>query len=85
VLIIEAMAQTAFAAAAGDSGPRAEAAVFVAIDGARFRRPVVPGAIEDRSEGDYVAGIFASWTGGYGEWELAAEATLMCKMVTGSF
>src|SRR5207245_8928786 len=56
---------------------------FVAVDGARFRRPVVPGE-QLRLE---VAVV--SWRGNFCKLrgmasvngELAAEATLMCKMV----
>jgi 3-hydroxyacyl-[acyl-carrier-protein] dehydratase len=45
VLIVEAMAQAAGALAMYSMGPHMEGALvyFLAIDGARFRRPVVPG------------------------------------------
>src|SRR5947199_2491796 len=56
---------------------------FVAVDGARFRRPVVPG---DQLK---VEMNVLSWRGDFCKLEgkatvngqLAAEATLMCKMV----
>jgi len=56
---------------------------FVAVDGARFRRPVVPGE-QLRIEMNVL-----SWRGDFCKLEgkamvdgkLAAEATLMCKMV----
>ena len=56
---------------------------FVAVDGARFRRPVVPG---DQLR---VEMKVLSWRGDFCklegkatvEGQLAAEATLMCKMV----
>jgi 3-hydroxyacyl-[acyl-carrier-protein] dehydratase len=56
---------------------------FVAIDGARFRRPVVPGD-QLRVEVKVVAwrGDFCKLDGSASvNGELAAEATLMCKMV----
>lgn len=45
VLIIEAMAQTAVALVAhsGEIDPKNKLAMFMSIDKARFRRPVVPG------------------------------------------
>ena len=84
VLIIESMAQTGGLLLLQEVKDREKKLLyFVAIDGARFRRPVVPGD-QLRIEVDVLAwrGTFcklqgrASVTG-----ELAAEATLMCKMV----
>lgn len=43
VLIIEAMAQTAGAICTANSGVEADLVYFMTIDGARFRKPVVPG------------------------------------------
>jgi 3-hydroxyacyl-[acyl-carrier-protein] dehydratase len=45
VLIIESMAQTAAVLVVATMGPKAEGKLvyFMSIDGARFRRPVVPG------------------------------------------
>jgi 3-hydroxyacyl-[acyl-carrier-protein] dehydratase len=56
---------------------------FVAVDGARFRRPVVPG------EQLRLEMTVLSWRGDFCklqgkalvDGQLAAEATLMCKMV----
>jgi 3-hydroxyacyl-[acyl-carrier-protein] dehydratase len=48
VLILEAMAQTAGAiciAAAGNGGPAPNVVYLTSVDGARFRRPVVPGDV----------------------------------------
>jgi len=86
VLIVEAMAQ-----AGGillfqevDPGVRDDKLLyFVAIDDARFRRPVVPGEqlrVEVRVlnwRGNFCKLAGAAYVNG----ELAAEATLMCKMV----
>jgi len=84
VLIVEAMAQTGGLLLLKDVPDRERKLLyFVAIDDARFRRPVVPGdtlRIEMR---------VLSWrlsmcklTGQASvNGELAAEATLMCKMV----
>jgi 3-hydroxyacyl-[acyl-carrier-protein] dehydratase len=84
VLIIESMAQTGGLLLLQEVPDREKKLVyFVAIDNARFRRPVVPGdqlKIEVKViawRGDFckIEGR-ASVSG-----ELAAEATLMCKMV----
>ncbi len=47
VLIVEAMAQTAAVATVHDMGPEAEGKIvyFMSIDEAKFRRPVLPGAV----------------------------------------
>ena len=84
VLIIESMAQTGGVLLLQEVEDRENKLLyFVAIDGARFRRPVVPGD-QLRIEVDVIAwrGTFCklkgrATVGG----ELAAEATLMCKMV----
>jgi 3-hydroxyacyl-[acyl-carrier-protein] dehydratase len=60
VLIIEAMAQTAGALVVRSLGPEAEGKLvyFMAIDNAKFRRPVVPGdqlhihVVKDRNRGN---------------------------------
>ena len=84
VLIVEAMAQTGGLLLLKDVPDRENKLLyFVAIDDARFRRPVVPGetlriemeALSWRLSMCKLAGR-ASVNG-----ELAAEATLMCKMV----
>lgn len=84
VLIVEAMAQTGGLLLLKDVPDRQKKLLyFVAIDDARFRRPVVPGE-QLRIEMEVV-----SWRGTYCklsgralvDGELAAEATLMCKMV----
>lgn len=84
VLIIEAMAQTGGLLLLQEVADReSKLLYFVAVDGARFRRPVVPGD-QLRLEVDVV-----SWRGNFCKLqgkatvngELAAEATLMCKMV----
>jgi len=84
VLIIEAMAQTGGLLLLQEVPDREKKLLyFVAVDGARFRRPVVPGdqlKVEMR---------VISWRGDFCKLEgratvdgqLAAEATLMCKMV----
>jgi beta-hydroxyacyl-ACP dehydratase FabZ len=76
VLIIESMAQTGGVLLLNEVPDRDKKLIyFVAIDNARFRRPVVPGdqlrleLIFCKLEGR------ASVNG-----ELAAEATMMCKM-----
>ena len=84
VLIIEALAQAGGFLLLQEIPDRANKLIyFVAIDGARFRRPVVPGD-QLRLEVNVL-----NWRGDFcklegramvGE-ELAAEATLMCKMV----
>ena len=84
VLIIEAMAQTGGLLLLQEVEDRDHKLLyFVAIDDARFRRPVVPGdqllievsVLTWRSQFCKLAGK-ASVNG-----DLAAEATLMCKMV----
>jgi beta-hydroxyacyl-ACP dehydratase FabZ len=84
VLILESMAQTGGFLLFQEVKDREKKLVyFVAIDGARFRRPVVPGD-QLRIEVDTLAwrGTFCKFHGRatVGD-ELAAEATLMCKMV----
>jgi len=84
VLIIEAMAQTGGVLLLREVPDRDNKLLyFVAVDGARFRRPVVPGD-QLRLEVKVI-----SWRGDFCKLEgkatvdgqLAAEATLMCKMV----
>ena len=84
VLIVEAMAQTGGLLLLQEVADREKKLLyFVAIDDARFRRPVVPGdqlrievnVLTWRSTFCKLAGK-ASVNG-----DLAAEATLMCKMV----
>ncbi len=84
VLIIEAMAQTGGLLLLQEVPDRADKLLyFVAVDDARFRRPVLPGE-QLRLEVTVV-----NWRGNFCKLagratvndELAAEATLMCKMV----
>ena len=84
VLIIESMAQTGGLLLLQEVPDREQKLLyFVAVDGARFRRPVVPG---DQLK---VEMKVISWRGDFCKLEgratvdgqLAAEATLMCKMV----
>ena len=84
VLIIEAMAQTGGLLLLQEVPDREKKLLyFVAVDGARFRRPVVPG---DQLK---VEMKVISWRGDFCkldgratvDGQLAAEATLMCKMV----
>src|SRR5215472_15071582 len=84
VLIIEAMAQTGGLLLLQEVPDRQNKLLyFVAVDGARFRRPVIPGD-QLRIEVNVL-----SWRGDFCKLEgkamvdgkLAAEATLMCKMV----
>ncbi|HXJ16560.1 MAG TPA: 3-hydroxyacyl-ACP dehydratase FabZ [Candidatus Polarisedimenticolia bacterium] len=84
VLIIESMAQTGGLLLLQEVPDREKKILyFVAIDGARFRRPVVPGD-QLRLEMNVLA-----WRNGFCklegratvQGELAAEATLMCKML----
>jgi 3-hydroxyacyl-[acyl-carrier-protein] dehydratase len=84
VLVIEALAQTGGLLLLMEVPDREKKLVyFVAVDDARFRRPVVPGE-QLRLEVTVV-----SWRGNFCKLEgratvngeLAAEATLMCKMV----
>src|SRR2546427_8058818 len=84
VLIIESMAQTGGLLLLLEIPDRDNKLLyFAAVDGARFRRPVVPGD-QLRVEMKVIA-----WRGDFCKLEgratvdgqLAAEATLMCKMV----
>jgi 3-hydroxyacyl-[acyl-carrier-protein] dehydratase len=84
VLIIEAMAQTGGLLMLLEIPDREKKLLyFVAIDGARFRRPVVPG------EQLKLEMTVLAWRGDFCKLdgkatvngELAAEATLMCKMI----
>jgi 3-hydroxyacyl-[acyl-carrier-protein] dehydratase len=84
VLIIESMAQTGGLLLLKEVPDREKKLLyFVSIDNARFRRPVIPGD-QLRIEMNVLA-----WRGGFCKLqgsatvngELAAEATLMCKMV----
>src|SRR5258708_26934344 len=84
VLIIESMAQTGGLLLLTEVPDREKKLLyFVAVDGARFRKPVVPG---DQLK---VEMKVLSWRGDFCklegkatvEGQLAAEATLMCKMV----
>src|SRR4029077_19268420 len=84
VLIIESMAQTGGLLLLLEIPERDKKLLyFVAVDGARFRRPVVPG---DQLR---VEMKVLQWRGDFCklegkatvEGQLAAEATLMCKMV----
>ncbi len=84
VLIIESMAQTGGVLLLQEVPDREKKLLyFVAVDGARFRRPVVPG---DQLKLEMKV---LSWRGDFCklegtatvDGELAAEATLMCKMV----
>jgi 3-hydroxyacyl-[acyl-carrier-protein] dehydratase len=84
VLIIESMAQTGGLLLLREVPDREKKLLyFAAVDGARFRRPVVPG---DQLR---VEMKVLSWRGDFCKLEgratvngqLAAEATLMCKMV----
>jgi 3-hydroxyacyl-[acyl-carrier-protein] dehydratase len=84
VLIVESMAQTGGLLLLQEVPDREKKLLyFVAIDDARFRRPVVPG------EQLRIEVTVMSWRGNFCklegkatvDGELAAEATLMCKMV----
>lgn len=84
VLILEAMAQTGGLLLLQEIPDREKKLLyFVAVDGARFRRPVLPG------EQLMLEVTVISWRGDFCklagkatvQGELAAEATLMCKMV----
>jgi 3-hydroxyacyl-[acyl-carrier-protein] dehydratase len=84
VLIIEALAQTGGLLLLAELPDREKKLLyFVAIDGARFRRPVVPGdqlklnVIVTGWRGDFFKMDGKATVNG----ELAAEATLMCKVV----
>lgn len=84
VLIVEAMAQTGGLLLLQEIPDREKKLLyFVAIDDARFRRPVVPGD-QLRIEVSVLTwrGSFCKLAGkATVDGELAAEATLMCKMV----
>lgn len=84
VLIIESMAQTGGLLLLQEVADREKKLLyFVAIDNARFRRPVIPGD-QLRVEVNVIAwrGTFCKLEGHASvNGELAAEATLMCKMV----
>ena len=83
VLIIEAMAQTGGVLLLNEVPDRDKKLIyFVAIDNARFRRPVLPG---DQLRLELVVhscrGTFCKLEGRASvNGELAAEATMMCKM-----
>lgn len=84
VLIIESMAQAGGFLLLQEVRDRDSKLIyFVAIDGARFRRPVVPGD-QLRLEVDVLQwrNSFCKLAGkAFVGAEVAAEATLMCKMV----
>ena len=84
VLIVEAMAQTGGLLLLQEVADRENKLLyFVAIDDARFRRPVVPGD-QMRIEVNVLTwrSTFCKLAGKVTvEGDLAAEATLMCKMV----
>jgi beta-hydroxyacyl-ACP dehydratase FabZ len=84
VLIIESMAQTCGLLLLQEVEDREDKLLyFVAIDHARFRRPVVPGD-QLRIVADVIAwrGTLCKFEGrAYVKDQLAAEATLMCMMV----
>lgn len=84
VLIIESMAQSGGLLLLQEVPDREQKLLyFVAIDNARFRRPVIPGD-QLRIEVNVVAwrGTFCKLEGRASvNTELAAEATLMCMMV----
>ncbi len=83
VLIIEAMAQTGGLLALGDEKVRSEKIVlFASIEKAKFRRPVVPGD-QLRMEIEVISRktTFCKMAGkAYVENDLAAEATMICKI-----
>jgi len=86
VLIIESMAQTGGLLLLMEVADREKKLLyFVSIDNARFRRPVVPGdqlKIEMKVLAWRERGGFCKLEGrATVNGELAAEATLMCKMV----
>jgi 3-hydroxyacyl-[acyl-carrier-protein] dehydratase len=84
VLIIEALAQSAAILALAELKSETQRMfVLTGVEKARFRRPVVPGD-QLRVEVDVLAwrGTFCKLAGKASvNGELAAEATLMCKMV----
>jgi len=84
VLILESMAQTAAVLLLYEFPDRDHKLIyFVGVDGARFRRPVVPG---DQLR---IEGLVVQWRGTFGKitcrasvnGEPAAEADLLCKLV----
>ena len=84
VVVIECMAQTGGLLLLQEVPDREKKLLyFAAVDGARFRRPVVPGdqlRVEMKVlswRGDFCKLEGRATVGG----QLAAEATLMCKMV----
>ena len=84
VLIIEAMAQTGGVLLLRDVPDRDQKLIyFVAVDNARFRRPVVPGDILKLELTVHSCrGTFCKMEGrATVDGQLAAEATMMCKMV----
>jgi 3-hydroxyacyl-[acyl-carrier-protein] dehydratase len=84
VLIIESMAQTGGVLLLNEVPDRDQKLIyFVAIDNARFRRPVVPGdQLRIELTVDSCRGTFCKLHGRASvNGELAAEATMMCKMV----
>ncbi len=84
VLIIESMAQTGGVLLLNEVPDRDSKLIyFVAIDNARFRRPVVPGdQLKLELTVDSCRGTFCKLQGRASvNGELAAEATMMCKMV----
>jgi len=80
VLIVEAMAQTAAVLVVHSLGPAAEGKLvyFMSIDGARFRKPVVPGdqlhihVVKERSRGSVYRFTCEAKVAG----ALVAEATI---------
>jgi 3-hydroxyacyl-[acyl-carrier-protein] dehydratase len=84
VLIIECMAQTGGVLLLSEVPDRDRKAIyFVAIDNARFRRPVLPGEqLKIEITVNSCRGTFCKMQGRASvNGELAAEATMMCKMV----
>jgi len=85
VLMIEALAQTAGLLAFSSSGKEVTAnsvIYFVGIDGARFKRPVVPGD-QLRMEASilrHTRGIWKFATKATVDGQLACEAELMCTL-----
>jgi 3-hydroxyacyl-[acyl-carrier-protein] dehydratase len=84
VLILEAMAQTGGVLLLQEVAEReSKLLYFVAVDDARFRRPVLPGdQLQIEVSVVNFRGNFCKLEGKASvKGELAAEATLMCKMV----
>jgi 3-hydroxyacyl-[acyl-carrier-protein] dehydratase len=84
VLIIESMAQTGGVLLLSEVPDRDNKTIyFVAIDNARFRRPVIPGdQLKIELTVASCRGTFCKMEGRASvNGELAAEATMMCKMV----